>query len=57
MTVNPGFGGQEFIKDVLPKIEELRKRALKMNISVDGGINDKTGKPAKKLVNIFPAVA
>lgn len=48
MTVNPGFGGQEFIESVLPKIQELRKRAPKLNIQVDGGINEKTAKLAVK---------
>lgn len=58
MTVNPGFGGQEFIKEVLPKIEELRKKAPKLNIAVDGGINDKTALLAKKAgANILVAGA
>lgn len=48
MTVNPGFGGQEFIKSVLAKISALRRRAPKLNIAVDGGINDKTAKLAVK---------
>ena len=48
MTVNPGFGGQEFIKSVLPKIMDLRRRAPKLNIQVDGGINEKTAKLAVK---------
>lgn len=48
MTVNPGFGGQEFIESVLPKIKELRRRAPKLNIQVDGGMNDKTAKLAIK---------
>jgi len=48
MTVNPGFGGQEFIKTVLPKIQALRKKAPKLHIQVDGGINDKTAKLAIK---------
>lgn len=48
MTVNPGFGGQEFISSVLPKITALRKKAPKLNIQVDGGINDKTAKLAIK---------
>ena len=39
MTVEPGFGGQEFIFDCLPKIEELRK-VFKKDIQVDGGINE-----------------
>lgn len=43
MTVDPGFGGQAFIPEVLPKIEVVRKmieqRGLKAEIQVDGGIN------------------
>ena len=43
MTVNPGFGGQEFIREVLPKISALRERinslGLHTEIQVDGGIN------------------
>ena len=46
MTVNPGFGGQEFIPEVIPKIERLRemidKRGLDIEIEVDGGINADT---------------
>ncbi len=42
MTVFPGFGGQTFIADVLPKIEEVRKlldrRKLSILVEVDGGI-------------------
>ena len=44
MTVNPGFGGQAFIPEVLPKIRELRKRAPQLPIIVDGGINPTTGR-------------
>lgn len=40
MSVNPGFGGQEFIASVLPKIKKIR-RIFKGDISVDGGVNDK----------------
>lgn len=43
MSVNPGFSGQEFIADVVPKIKELRKFYSK-DIEVDGGINDKNAK-------------
>ena len=43
MTVEPGFGGQEFIFDCLPKIEQLRK-IFKKDIQVDGGINELTAK-------------
>ena len=41
MSVHPGFGGQNFIETVLPKIRALRKIYSK-DIEVDGGINDKT---------------
>ncbi|MBI3323276.1 MAG: ribulose-phosphate 3-epimerase [Candidatus Omnitrophica bacterium] len=41
MTVNPGFGGQAFMPEVLPKIEQLRK-AYAGHIQVDGGINRET---------------
>ena len=43
MTVEPGFGGQEFILDCLPKIEEVRS-IFKKDIEVDGGINEKTAR-------------
>ena len=43
MSVNPGFGGQKFMPEILKKIEELRKIKIKKNlefdIEVDGGIN------------------
>jgi len=43
MSVNPGFGGQAFIPNAIPKIRQLRK-IFKKDISVDGGINEKTAK-------------
>jgi ribulose-phosphate 3-epimerase len=47
MTVNPGFGGQRFIDEVLQKItaarEYIRDQGLKVDIEVDGGINEETG--------------
>ncbi|MBQ6547480.1 MAG: ribulose-phosphate 3-epimerase [Candidatus Methanomethylophilaceae archaeon] len=48
MTVQPGFGGQSFREEGIPKIEYLRRyekeNGLKYDISVDGGINRETGK-------------
>ena len=50
MSVHPGFGGQSFIEDVLPKIKKTRDIISKMDkeihLEVDGGINDKTAKTA-----------
>lgn len=45
MTVNPGFGGQSFMREVLPKISELRS-SFDKDIEVDGGINKDTAKEA-----------
>ena len=46
MTVNPGFGGQKYIRAVEPKIRELRTMVdasgLDIEIEVDGGITDET---------------
>jgi ribulose-phosphate 3-epimerase len=46
MTVNPGFGGQEFIHETLPKIQQAEawrlQKNLRYRISVDGGINFQT---------------
>jgi ribulose-phosphate 3-epimerase len=44
MTVNPGFGGQKFIHDVLPKIEAVRDMVggRDIDIEVDGGISVET---------------
>lgn len=50
MTVNPGFGGQQFLTETLPKIRQLRQmgdatgRAI--DIAVDGGINTGTVRPS-----------
>jgi len=60
MTVNPGFGGQKFIPEVLPKITELRKmldsQRLKADIEVDGGIGlDTAPKVVKAGANVLVA--
>ena len=41
MTVNPGYGGQKFISNMLGKIRALREK-FERDIEVDGGINEKT---------------
>jgi len=47
MSVNPGFGGQKFIPEVLPKIglvkDEMDRQGHKVPVEVDGGINAETG--------------
>jgi ribulose-phosphate 3-epimerase len=46
MTVEPGFGGQDFIAEVLPKVrlarDEVRAGHLRLFIEVDGGIGEDT---------------
>ncbi|MFA5507237.1 MAG: ribulose-phosphate 3-epimerase [Vulcanimicrobiota bacterium] len=46
MTVNPGFGGQSFLRSQLPKIEKARalaeKGGLGATVAVDGGVDDRT---------------
>lgn len=42
MSVHPGFGGQEFIPEVLDKVRWLREHFPDLDIAIDGGITDKT---------------
>jgi len=42
MTVHPGFGGQDFLMETLPKIKKLREMLPKIDIEVDGGIDEQT---------------
>ena len=60
MSVNPGFGGQQFIRAVLPKIAEVRKRIDKLGrdiwLEVDGGVKaDNIAEIAKAGADTFVA--
>ncbi|GMU94259.1 MAG: ribulose-phosphate 3-epimerase [Candidatus Hydrogenedentota bacterium] len=44
MTVNPGFGGQKFIPEMLKKIQYVRAMLGDRDLEVDGGIDDKTAR-------------
>jgi ribulose-phosphate 3-epimerase len=50
MTVNPGWAGQPFIREMLPKIQaaraEIDRRGLAIGIAVDGGVDLETGREA-----------
>lgn len=48
MSVNPGFGGQKFLPEVLEKVEMIRKNFPEKNIQIDGGITDQTAPLAVK---------
>ncbi len=60
MTVNPGFGGQAFIEEMLPKIQAIRtfldEGSLPVEIEVDGGIDPATAARCKEAgANVFVA--
>ena len=56
MTVHPGYGGQKFIDDCLPKIAALRAACPDLDVMVDGGINAETAlRAAKAGANMFVA--
>ena len=47
MTVEPGFGGQAFMPEVVPKIQQVRKWFYR-DVAVDGGINAQTGRACRQ---------
>ena len=58
MTVEPGFGGQSFMADMMPKVEKIKaeidRRGLDVSIQVDGGIGESTiGVAAKSGADVF----
>ncbi len=58
MTVEPGFGGQSFMEDMMPKVSavkaEIERKGLDVDIQVDGGINkDTISVAAKAGANVF----
>lgn len=52
MTVEPGFGGQSFMADMMPKVEKIRQYIDAQNpsceLEVDGGVNEQTAKVCTK---------
>jgi len=52
MSVEPGFGGQKFMPEVLEKVKSLKsiisKKKLKVDIEIDGGINFENSKTVKE---------
>jgi len=60
MTVEPGFGGQDFMQDMLPKIRQVRdeitRRGLDIDLEIDGGVSAATVADAAKAgANVFVA--
>jgi ribulose-phosphate 3-epimerase len=60
MTVFPGFGGQSFMAEVMPKVAEVRRAieggGLALDLEVDGGIDTDTGPVAAAAgANVFVA--
>lgn len=59
MTVNPGFSGQKFMEEVIPKMQRLKElqKEYRFEISVDGGINRQTVLKVKKYVDMVCAAS
>ena len=56
MTVEPGFGGQSFMSDMLPKVTAIKEKAKELGkdmlVEVDGGVNDKASDAKKAIDNL-----
>lgn len=52
MSVEPGFGGQQFIPESINRIKKIRQKRNDIIIEVDGGINDETIKEIKYIADI-----
>jgi ribulose-phosphate 3-epimerase len=56
MSVVPGFSGQKFMPEVLPKVRWLRERGYAGHVQMDGGLGEKTiGACAEAGTNVFVA--
>jgi ribulose-phosphate 3-epimerase len=58
MTVEPGFSGQKFMADMMPKVKKLRQKFPKLDIQVDGGLAPSTiGQAAEAGANVIVAAS